>query len=228
MPEETSRCIDGLKRDTTAVGKTGADSPASLLPKRGRARGTDNLLALDDCTDESVIDGRVCSVVLWVLARKETIFEICHDPRSFTRTGSPDSVVAKVNGFHVAIACIFAADFGIAIIEAATSVVVCTIEDGVHTLWLITCSGTADMVVTVPSSRRDENAIRFLPVEGHRCTISTRQVIITIGLWSVEATRGCLGQVIAATRLVINDGDETSGTAAEGVLCRGIRDATLC
>ncbi|KAI6758277.1 hypothetical protein HG530_010517 [Fusarium avenaceum] len=184
-------------------------------------------LALHNSGKESILDGRISSIVLGVLSREEAVLKISHEPRATARTGSPDGVVTKVNGFHVTVACVFAVGLGIAVVEAAATVVVSSIENSVHTLWLISRSRPTDLVVAVSSSGRDENTVCLLPVQGDWCTIGTGKVVIAICLRAIETTRRSLCQMVIPTGLVIDDSDKTGGAAAERVLSRGICHAAL-
>jgi hypothetical protein len=59
-----------------------------------------------------------------------------------------------------------------------------SVEYGVHSLGLITCSYTTSTIVSVPSERRDENTVSLLTIQGDRGSQSARQVIVTIGCLS--------------------------------------------
>lgn len=121
---------------------------------------------------------------------------------------------------------VFTAGLGIAIVEAAPGVVVCAVQDRVHTLGGIPGGNAIGVVVPVPGSGRNENAICFLAVESDGCASGTGEVVIAIGLWALEASGGRLGQMIAATGLIIDDGDQASGPRTETVLSSSVSDSS--
>lgn len=118
------------------------------------------------------------------------------------------------------------ASFCVAVVEAASAVVMCAIENGVHSFWLITGGGAAHFVVSISSAGRDKYTVRLLAVECHGSTISGSEIVLTIRFWSLESTSWSLGEMVATARLVIDDGDETCCVGTELVLSPGIGDTS--
>ena len=183
-------------------------------------------LPLDGRRDEAVGDRRISRVDAGAGAGEQAVLEIGHDPRAAAGSSAPDVVDAKVDGLHVAAARIVSARFGVAIVEAAATVVVAPVEDRIHALRRVACSDAAGGIVAVASAGRDEDAVRLLTVQRDRCANRAGQVVVAIGIWAVEAAGRSLGEVITVAGLVVNDGDEASRTGAEGVLGGGIGDTT--
>src|SRR5690349_14989851 len=100
-------------------------------------------LALEDCGYEPVGKRRVAAVVTSIVAREQAVLEIGHNPRAVTSTRAPTPAVTIVNGLHVAVARIETVGLSIAVIEAAATVVVGTVENRIHTLWLVANSCSA-------------------------------------------------------------------------------------
>jgi hypothetical protein len=202
----------GVVRRQCASGSVGATDCPLVWP------------SLDSRSDKTVGDRRVTSVVARAGAREQAVLQIGHDPRPAAGTTAPAGAVAKVNGLHVAVARIVAVGLGVAIVEATTPIEVGSVEDRVHALRRVTGRAAADGVVPVASAGRDEDAVRLLAVQGDRGASRAGQVVVAIGLRPVEAAGWCLGEVIAAAGLVVNDGDEAGCAGAEGVLGGGIRN----
>jgi hypothetical protein len=80
------------------------------------------------------IDGLIATVEMGVCSGEKTVFEVLHHPGAIARTVAPHSDIAKVDGFHVAVAGIVVACLGIPVVEAAAAVVVRAVEDRVLAL----------------------------------------------------------------------------------------------
>ena len=183
-------------------------------------------LPLEEWSDDSVGDGRVGSVFLWVEAREQAVLNISHDPRAVAGAKAPNGAGAKVDGLHVAITRIAIARLGVAVVEAAGIIVVSPVEDRVRALRPVAYSCAAGGVVAVASAGRDEDTVRLLTVQRDRCANRAGQVIVAIRFRTVEAAGRSLGKVITAAGLVVNDGDEAGRAGAEGVLGSGISNTT--
>ena len=107
---------------------------------------------------------RVAGVVGWARAREEAVLKVSHDPRAASSTGAPGGVVTIVDGLHVAVARIGTADLGVAVVKAAGTVVMGSVEHCVHALRFITCSRAAGGVVAVARAGRHEHAVGLLAV----------------------------------------------------------------
>ena len=125
-----------VRRQRAGHGVGAADRPLVWLP-------------FDDRSDETVGDRRVASVRASAKAREQAILEIGHNPRAAAGAGAPDGAVAIVDSFHVPAACIGIAGLGVAVVEAAITVVVGSIEDRVHALRPVSCNYATGSVVTV-------------------------------------------------------------------------------
>ena len=126
----------------------------------------------------------------------------------------------------MSVACIATASFGVAIVEAAATVVVGSVKDCVHTLCRVASSRATGGVVAVASAGREEDAVRLLTVQRDWCTSRAGQVVVAIGFRAAEAAGRSLGEVITAAGLVVNDRNEAGRPSAEGVLGGGIGDTT--
>lgn len=126
----------------------------------------------------------------------------------------------------MAVAGVAAVGLGVAVVEAAAAVIMCSVEDGVHTLRPIADSCAADGVVAVSCAGRHEDTVGLLAVQCNGSTNCAGQVVIAICLGAVEASGGSLGEVVIAAGLVVNDGDKTGCAGAEGVLGGGVGDTT--
>ena len=122
----------------------------------------------------------------------------------------------------MAVARIVTAGLGVAVVEAAATVVVGAVEDLVHALRRVACSCAAGGVVAVAGAGRDEDAVRLLTIQRDWCANRAGQVVVAIGFWAAEAAGRSLGKVITAAGLVVNDRDEAGRAGAEGVLGGGI------
>lgn len=92
------------------------------------------------------------------------------------------------------------------------------IEHSVHALCCVTSRRTAHFVIAIASTWAYKDAIRLLTVQCDWCTISCSQIIIAVSFRALEASWWSLREVVATTRLVVDDGDEASGVSAEFVL----------
>lgn len=120
----------------------------------------------------------------------------------------------------MAIASVSTARLGIAVVETAASIVVSSIQDSIHALGGITSSRAADSVVAVASSGRDEDTVCLGTIQRDRRTNGTGQVIVSIGLGALETARWGLSEMVATAGLIVDDGDQTGSTRAEGILSR--------
>ena len=124
------------------------------------------------------------------------------------------------------VARVATAGLGVAVIEAAATVVVSAVENRVHTFGRIASSCAAGGVVAVAGAGRHEDTVRLLAVQRDRCPNRAGQIIVAIGFWAVEAAGWSLGEMITTTGLIVNNCDEASRAGAEGVLASGIGDTS--
>ena len=91
----------------------------------------------------------------------------------------------------------------------------------------VSCRYRIRLILPVTHFWRDEHPVRFLAVESNGCADGTCQAVVAISFWALSGTtRWGLGEVITATRLVVDDGDQAGRAGAEGVLGSGIGDTT--
>src|SRR5581483_3764614 len=88
-----------------------------------------------------------------------------HDPRAVAGAVAPDLDVAEVDGLHGAVAIIVVVRLGIAVVEAAATVVVRAVEHRVLALRVVTRRDTAGRVVTVAVTSRDVDPVRLVAVQ---------------------------------------------------------------
>lgn len=184
--------------------------------------------ALNCGSDEAVRDRRITGVISLVGTREEVVLHVDHDPGAIAGTVAPGGAVTEVDGLHVAGAGVGAAGFGIAVVKAAGVVVVRAVQDGVHAFGLVAGGGARGFVVAVTRAGGHEDSVGLLAVQGDGGADGAGQVVVAVGVWAVEAAWGCLGQVVAVARLIVDDGDQAGGVGAEGVLRGGIGDAAGC
>ena len=150
-------------------------------------------LSLDNRSKEPESDSWVCRVVSGVFAREQAILEIGHDPRALlmvhesvelqnsngqiikyicptrvtyaARASAPTSIIAKVNSLHMAVAIIVIIGLRIAVVEATGAVVVCPVEDCVHTLRFVASSYAGSGIVAIADAGRNVNTVRLLTVQ---------------------------------------------------------------
>jgi hypothetical protein len=151
-------------------------------------------------------------------AAHQVVLLVCHDPRAGWISVIPGAGGAEVAGFHRAVAIVAAVDLGIAVVEAATAVVVLTIDDPVHTLGLVVDRDAVGVVVAETHAGLDENAVRLVSADGDRRHVRDREVVEAAHGRAAESAPGRLGQVIVLGRLVVERRDQAGRAGAEPVL----------
>lgn len=101
-----------------------------------------------------------------------------------------------------------------------------SVENRVHAFGRIIRSYASGVVVAVAGARRDEDAIRLVPVQRNRRTICGGEVVVAVTLRTIEPARRSLREVVAVAGLVVNDGDDAGSVSAERVLGGSIGDTT--
>lgn len=184
--------------------------------------------ALDRGSDKAVADRGITGVISLISTGEEVVLHIDHDPGPVAGAVAPGGAVPEVDGLHVAGASVGAAGLGVAVVEAAGVVVVRAVQDGVHAFGLVAGGSAGGFVVTVARAGGHEHAVGLLAIEGDGGADGAGEVVVAVDVGAVEASRGCLGQVVAVAGLVVDDGDQAGGVGTEGVLGGGVGDATGC
>src|SRR5204862_4148694 len=152
----------------------------------------------------------------------EAVLQVGHDPGPVAGAVAPDLDVAEVDGLHGAVAVVPAVALGVAVVEAAATVVVGTVEDRVHAFRLVTGGGAGGVVVAVAGTGRHEHAVRLVAVDRDRCRGRVRQVVVSTGRRPGEPAGRCLGEVVTPAGLVVDDRDEARRVGTERVLRGGV------
>lgn len=98
----------------------------------------------------------------------------------------------------------------------------CTIKNRIHPLRLVIRGDSARLVLSITSTRLNEDAVRLRAIYHDWCTRSEGQVVIV-----VRSTAGStLHQVVAMSRLIVDDRDQAGRALAECILCSSIGDST--
>ena len=174
-------------------------------------------LALHDGRQEAVAHAGVVGVVPLVDTREQPVLEVGHDPGAAARSGAPPVVVPEVDGLHVAVSVVQTVRLGVAVVIAATAVVVSTVEDRVHALRLVAGGDAVGAVVAVAGAGGRVDAVGLVAIDHDRRRSGVGQVVRAAS----RPAAGRLGQVVPPTGLVVDDGDDAGRTGAEGVLCGG-------
>src|SRR5579871_713047 len=185
------------------------------------ADGPEVRAALDDRGGEAVVDRRVVAVVARVHPAEQAVLQVGHDPRTVAGAVAPGRLVAEVDGLHVTVAGVGVAGLRVAVVEAAAGVVVGAVEDRVLALGVVTGGDAAGGVVAVAGAGRDEHAVDLVAAQKRRRRGGVREVVRPAG----RAARRGLSQVVAASRLVVNDRDVAVRAGAERVLRGGVGHA---
>ena len=120
------------------------------------------------------------------------------------------------------IAGIIVACLSVAVVKAASAVVVRTVEDRVLTLSVVAGRDARSVVIAVPGASSHVDAIDMVTTDRQwQCA----RVCQIIGATSGPTT-GCLGEIVTTTGLVVDDGDDAARTSAERILCCSVGIAT--
>jgi hypothetical protein len=163
-------------------------------------------------------DGLVATVEMAVDSGKQPVFQVRHNPGAFARTVAPHFDFAEVNGFHVPIAGVMIVGFGVAVVEAASPVIVRAVEDGVLALGIVTRRDSRGVVVAVPGARSHVDAVDMVTPNRQWQGARIRQIVRTAG----SPTGGCLGEIVAVPGLVVDDGDDAGRVSTECILRGGV------
>ena len=190
-------------------------------------------VALELTSDKVGVDGRVAAEAPALGATGEqVVLEISHDPRTVALTSAAPAITcSKVESLHSSVTDtisrrILVVGLSVTIVEAASTVVVSTVEDSVHALGIIVGGNASGLIVTVAGHGRTEHTVGLLAVQGDRSSVSTGQEIHTTGFRAItSATTGSTAQVVVVAGLIVDDGDAASLAIAEGILSIGVSGA---
>ncbi len=120
----------------------------------------------------------------------------------------------------MAVAGIVVARLGVAVVEAASAIVVRAVEDRVLALWIVAGRDARCVVVTVPGARSHVDAVDVVATDRQWQCARVGEVIRAASC----PAAGCLGEIVAMTGLVVDDGDDAGRACAERILrgCVGI------
>src|SRR5579875_221540 len=121
-------------------------------------------------------------------SRIQTIFHVRHDPGAIAGAIAPYFDIAEVNGLHRAIAIVMVVGFGVAVIEAAPSVIVRAIEDRVLAFGIVAGRNARSVVVAVPGARSDVDAVSLVAIDHDRRRGCVREVVISTSSRAGEPT----------------------------------------
>ena len=159
----------------------------------------------------------------------EVVLLVCHDPRAGSVAMIPHRLVAVVCGLHGAVAVVTAVGLGVAVVEAASGVVMVAVDDPVLAFGLVIHGSALGVVPAVAHARGDEHAVDLVPVQVNRGPVGKGDIVESSHGRSAEASAGSLLQMVLIAGLVIYDGDPAVGVLAELVLggCVGISAGIL-
>ena len=123
--------------------------------------------ALDHRGDIVSSDGQVTIIVTGVSSGPQTVFQVRHDPGARARTVAPIGGISKIDGFHGAVAIVIVGLLGVAVVEAASTVVVRAVEDRVLALGIVAGRDARGGVVAVPDARSDVDAVDLVTGDRH-------------------------------------------------------------
>src|SRR6185369_10291901 len=152
-------------------------------------------------------------------ATDEIVFLVGHDPRAVTGTVIPNLGVAVVSGLHRAVAVVTAVDFAVAIVEAATGVIVVTVDHPVLTLGLIVHRGAMRVVQAHTHAVFDEDAVGLVAEDGHGRPIGQGEAIEPAhDRGRASAAARSLTKMVFVARLIVKRGNPAIGVRAKSVL----------
>lgn len=125
------------------------------------------------------------------------------------------------NMLYVASARVLTINLNITIVKVVAAIIVRPVQYGVDSLGGIPASRAVSRVIPVPAAGCDKNTIQNYPLsaEAYRRTYNTRQVIVAATRRPAASTTWrCLGKMIAAPGLVVDNCNKASDADAEGVL----------
>ena len=155
-------------------------------------------------------------------AAHQIVLLVGHDPRAGRVAVVPGGGVAVIGGLHGAVIVVTAVDFGVAVVEAATGVVVVAVDHPVLTLGLIVHGCALRVVLTEAHARFDEDTVDFVAHDGHRRHVGHREVVESTHRRAAETAAGHLNQIVVFGRLVVDFGNPAVGVGAEPVLGGGV------
>src|SRR6185312_2262861 len=124
-------------------------------------------------------------------------------------------------GFHRPFAVVPAGGLHVPVVEAAATVEVAGAHHHVFGLCVVPVRGPRGRVVPVPDPRDDVDAVHLLAADGDGGGLGVRFVVRG---W-VLVRGGRHGEMVAVTRLVVDERDGAAADAAEGVLIGRARQA---
>ena len=87
-----------------------------------------------------------------------------------------------------------------------------------HALRRVSCSRTADGVISVTRARRNAHTICLLAIQRNWSTNRAGQVVVSISLRATKATGRGLCEMVSFAGLVIDNRDEASRAGTKGIL----------
>src|SRR4029453_6670280 len=101
-------------------------------------------------------------------------FHVRHNPRPGTTAAAPGSGGSEVGRFHGTGADGAAIGRRVAVVEAATAIVMRPVDDVIDALGLVVDRKIGSIVVAESHARHDEYAIRLVITDGNRRHMGTR------------------------------------------------------
>src|SRR6185369_1676891 len=190
-------------------------------------------VAQKDPRHEVVLEGHVGGnvFVLFVFpAGVQTVFEICHHPRSGFAAGAspPNDAAAKIERFHRAVAVVVGGRFGVAVVETTAVLEVLLASHPVHGFGVVAfdhpVSGldvATGAARAIADARFDQNAVGRVPVDLHLEGIGIRRAVGS----RLGAAFGCGFEIVLLSGLVVDLGHRAGCAGAKGVVGGNVRVA---
>ena len=130
----------------------------------------------------------------------------------------PRRLVAEVGGFHRTVAVVAAVGLGIAVVEAASGIVMVAADYPILAFGLVVHGRAHGIVQAQAHARGDEQAVDLVAHHVHRRPISHGNIVVTAHRGAAEAAARSLIQMVSLAGLIIQDRYPAVSVLAESVL----------
>ena len=151
-------------------------------------------------------------------AAYEVVLLVGHDPRTGSVAMVPHGLVAVVSGLHGTVTVVAAVGLGVAIVEAASGVVMVAVDDPVLAFGLVIHGSALGVVPSIAHTGSDEYAVDLVAVQVHGSPVGKGDVVESSHGRSAESSARSLLQQVLVAGLVVDDCDPAVSVLAELVL----------